>query len=77
MKGRLHMFLNSDQIRTIQDALELAYNNKVTEFDRDKDSKDILAMRRAVRSARDVKRFSQAIVYISEVLQLDEGGSVA
>jgi hypothetical protein len=70
------MFLNSDQLRTIQDALEFAYNTKLNDYEKDRDSQEILAMRRAVRSARDVKRFSQAIVYIHDVLRL-EGGSVA
>jgi len=70
------MFLNSDQLRTIQDALEFAYSTKLNDYEKDRDSQEILAMRRAVRSARDVKRFSQAIVYIHDVLQL-EGGSVA
>jgi hypothetical protein len=64
------MRLTPDQIQTIQDALEFAYSARLDDFDNDKDCCEVEALHRAVRAARDAKRFSKVLYSIRQQLEL-------
>ena len=59
-------FQTEEQIRTIKDALELALDMRLRDFNRDKDTDERLAKQRAIRAARDVRRFNEVLCMLNQ-----------
>lgn len=58
--------MSSDDLRTIYDALEIACKLRLNDFDRAQASPDVVSQQRAIRAARDVKRFNQLLTKLSK-----------
>lgn len=65
------MQLTDQQLRTIQDALEFAFNARLDEFEQDKYGSEHDAIQRAVRAASDAKRFSKVLAYVRQQIRFN------
>lgn len=65
--------LTLEQLEAIEAALEIACNSRLEDFEQDRNSCEIEALKRAIAAARDVKRFNDAAARLDEILGSSTG----
>jgi hypothetical protein len=65
--------LTLEQVEAIEAALEFACNSRLEDFERDRKSCEVEALKQAIVAARDVKRFNNAAIHLDAILRSSTG----
>jgi len=67
------IFLSSDELHSIRNALEHECSSRLEEFERSQVKPDVLSQQRAVRAAKDARRLHKVLARIDACLKQSLG----